>query len=149
MGFDYFVGKLRCSICGQVSAADGSTNMQTKLRDDADLAYLGVGARVDASARNLHESDYLELRSPGTGECRILQAWECAFCGKPRNWAVIVIRDGAVREVSVVEMGRAALASAHYIHEDDGRGLAAQLTGRDSGKLSGQALLDALRALAK
>lgn len=123
--------------------------MQTKLRDDADLAYLGVGALVDASPGNLHDSDYLELRSPEAGECRVLQAWECAFCGRPRNWAMISIRDGVIREVAAVEMGRAALATAHYIHEDDGRGLAARMTGRASGELSGRALIDALRALAK
>jgi hypothetical protein len=148
MGFDYFVGELRCASCGRVSAADGKTDMQTKIRDDAELAYLGVGAIVDAGARNLRDSDYLELRPPVGGECRILQTWDCAFCAAPSNWAQIVIRDGEIREVLSVAMNREILASANYIDEYDGLVLAAEMTGRPSSELGGPALLDALRGLA-
>ncbi|HEX4048933.1 MAG TPA: hypothetical protein VH309_13900 [Elusimicrobiota bacterium] len=148
MGFDYFVGELRCPACGKVTAADGQPNIQTKIRDEAELAYLGIGARVDTSARNMERSDYLELRAPGGGELRVLQTWECPYCSTPFNWAEIVIRDGEIRGVSAVPMTPKTLATAHYMHEFDAGILAAQTTGRPSDDFARRELLDIIRGLA-
>jgi hypothetical protein len=147
VGFDYFVGELLCPACGKVSARDGTTGVQTKIRDDAQCAYLGVGARVDDSPRNLRLSDYLELRPPGDGERRILKNWACAFCGTPWNWVMIVIRGGEILEVAAVPMNSKTLKAAHYIDELDASMLAAEKTGRPSLEFHGQVLLDALRDL--
>ena len=149
MGFDYFVGELRCASCGRVSAPDGKTDLQTKIRDDADLSYLGVGAKVDAGSRNLRDSDYLELRPPAGAECRLLQTWDCGFCAAPPNWALIVIRDGEIREVLSVAMNRETLASANYIDESDARILYAQSTGLSPSELGGGDLPDELRRRVK
>lgn len=147
MGFDYFVGAMECPACGKLTAADGKPNIQTKIRDDAQLAYLGVGAVVDASARNMERSDYIELKAHSGGDLRILQTWECPFCSTPFNWAEIVIRDGVIRKVSSVPMSAKTLAGAHYIHEFDAGILAAQTTGRPSEDLGRQELLDVIRGL--
>jgi hypothetical protein len=148
MVFDFFVGALRCPRCDRVSRADSSTNIQTYIREVADVSELRVGAFVDASPENLQDSEYMELHPPGGGERRILSAWECPTCGWPWNWAVIVVRGGVIREISAVAMNSETLSSAHYIHDQDARFLIMQQTGRpweDFQPLGAQ--LDALRAL--
>ena len=146
MPFDYFVAALRCAACGAVSPPDGTTDMQTALRREARHAYLGVGAAVDTDPEDFRNADYLSVQDsiPG-GEIRILQVWGCRSCGRISNWARIVVKDGLIREIASIELTRAELERSHYISEEDGRTLAAQLTGRPSIEIYGPPVVQILR----
>ncbi len=144
MSFDYFVGAMACRVCGRESAADERTNMQTKIRARPRRENLGVGSRADVDAAALLRADYVQLRPPRAGEYRLLQSWDCPSCGNPTNWAAIIIRDGVVRSVAATTLDRAALASADFIAEEDGRNLASRMTGRPSAEFWGDGLRDFL-----
>ncbi len=144
--FDFFVGRMECPSCGTVSAADDSTNMQTYVRDDPQLAFLGEGAPLEAEAGNLLESGYLLIRAPSPGEAvRILQSWECPSCGAPYHWGEIVVRDGIIERVAAVAMNRAVFERSHFIAAECDS-LAADLLGKPVQEVVGQDLVGILRA---
>jgi uncharacterized protein (UPF0212 family) len=118
MGYslDYFVGNLQCPVCGNVSEADDSTNMWTYIRDEPELAYLGVGHPLMIRSEAMEERGYLTVQPIHPGqEIRILQTWECPFCGKSFNWAEIVIREGVIETISAVPLNREVLERANFI----------------------------------
>jgi hypothetical protein len=127
--FDYFVAALRCPVCGQVSPADESTNMQTKIRDQPELAYLGVGHPLHIRPEQMQQSGYLTVRWPQPGEAvRILETWECPSCGTTFNWAEIVVADGAIASITEAVLSRETLERIHFI-SDDAMYVAADLAG--------------------
>jgi hypothetical protein len=113
--FDYLVAALPCGRCGAVSPADASLEMTTRLRDDPQLAYLGVGDLL------LHE--------PTPGEpVVLLHQWECPACGDAYRWAEVVVDGGIITSIRAVDLNQDAVARAHYI-VDDVREVAADLAG--------------------
>jgi hypothetical protein len=147
MGYtlDYFVAPLRCPVCGNVSPADESTNMQTKIRDNPELAYLGVGHPLEIRPEEMAASGYLTIRPPDqSGEIRILQSWECPACGQAFNWAEIVVKDGVIQSIEAVPLDRATLGRANYI-SDDSIYVAADLTDRPVSDLLDADVVQVLR----
>jgi|SRR6185312_807811 len=142
MAFDFFAGDLLCPRCGKV-AAGSSSNIQTKIRTDAAVEELRAGARVDASPENLRESDYLEYRSPAGAEVGLIEGWWCPAC-RGKNWALISIRDGVIREVSAAADVRKALAAANYVSDEEHAALFEDLTGSSAEGRGRKDLLDAL-----
>lgn len=131
MGYtlDYFVGRLRCPVCGRISEADDSTNMVTAIRTEPELAYLGVGSRVEVEDADMYDSGYLTVHAPVPGSTiRILQTWECPFCGTAFNWAAIDIRDDVIVRVEAVQLTREELERANYL-STEAISVATQLTG--------------------
>lgn len=143
--YDYFVGRLACPHCGKVSAPDSSTNMQTYIRDESQLAFLGEGAAVDVSPANMRDSSYYVVREPQPGEVvKILQTWECPSCGKPSNWAVVSVKNGRIQGVAAVPLNRQTFERAHYISLD-ADGVAADVSGRPVTEIVGEDVVAILR----
>lgn len=132
MGYtlDLFVAELRCPRCGHVSAADDSTDMQTKIRDEPELAWLGVGSALELDPVTVPDGDYYPVQPPGD-TIRILQSWSCPGCGFYPNWAEIVLRDGRIESITAVPLNRETLERIHFIDEEV-LGVAAALVDRDS-----------------
>lgn len=117
MGYDLFVAALRCPHCGQITPADISTNMQTKLRDDADVSSLKVGNALVVDHETAPDSGYYVVQPPSE-PVRIGQIWECPYCHHYPNWAEVVIRDGRIENIEAVRLDVAALDRLHYLDED-------------------------------
>lgn len=119
--FDYFVAAMRCGVCGQMSPADSSTNMQTHLRDDADHRELAVGFLLDpmeVRPQDIASSGYPQVApQPADGTFALLETWECPACGAPDQWARIEVRDGVITAIDAVALDRTALDSAHCISD--------------------------------
>jgi hypothetical protein len=128
--FDLFVAELRCPRCGHVSAADDTTDMQTKIRDERELAWLGVGSALEINPATVPGRCYYLVQPPGD-TIRILQSWSCPSCEFYPNWAEIVVRDGRIESITAVPLDRETLGRAHFIDEDVD-GVAAMLAGRDT-----------------
>ncbi len=115
--FDLFVAALRCPRCGHVSAADDATNMQTKIRDDPERAWLGVGSALEIDTATVPDAGYFLVQPPGD-TIRILQIWSCPHCDAYPNWAEIVVRDGRIESITAVPLDRETLDRVHFIDED-------------------------------
>jgi rubredoxin len=114
--FDFFAGNLRCPICGAVSPADGTTNMQTKIRDQPKLEDLRVGDVVPMDGVS---GCYQRIKAPEEDEpVRLLECWECPSCGTARNWAEIVIHKGIITSIEAVPLDRAHLERSHFVSDD-------------------------------
>lgn len=143
--FDYFVGTLQCPVCGTVSAADASTNMQTYIRAAPELAYLGVGHPLIIEPEAMADRGYLTIRRPLPGvPIRILQTWECPTCGAPFNWAEITVGAGTIEHIEAVSLTRKVVEKAHYI-SNEVISVVAELTGRSFADLRGTDLVQLLR----
>ncbi len=121
MGYtlDYFVAPLKCPICGSISPEDNSTNMQTKIRNKPELAFLIVGCPLLIQPEVMEDSGYLTVQLPKTGEAiRILQTWDCPNCGTPLNWAEIVVDNGVIQQIIPVILSRQQLDWAHFISDE-------------------------------
>jgi hypothetical protein len=117
--FDYFIGSLKCPVCQNVSRADSSTNMQTKLRNQPSLDELGLGHRLSINQQIAEAAGYLTVRQPNSGEAiHILNTWECPFCGVPYNWAQITVQNERIEEVLAVAKSREVLLQAHFVSEE-------------------------------
>ena len=125
---DLFVAELRCPRCGHVSAADDATNMTTKIRDEPELAWLGVGSALEIDPATVPDAGYY-LVQPSGDTIRILQIWSCPSCDFYPNWAEIVVRDGRIESITAVPLDRETLDRANFIDEDV-YSVAAALSGR-------------------
>jgi hypothetical protein len=145
--FDYLVAALPCGSGGEVSPADSSTEMTTRLRDDPQLAYLGVGDGLPVDTPRALRSGYLLLHEPAPGEpVVLLHQWTCPACGYAYNWAEVVVTDGVITAIQAVDLNRDAVARAHYV-VDDVRDVAADLAGvRSPLALSDDRVVRILRA---
>lgn len=148
MGYtlDYLVAELPCGRCGAVSAADASLEMTTRLRDDPQLAYLGVGDELPGDTARALAGGYLLLHEPAPGgPIVLLHRWTCPACGYAYNWAEVVVTGGVITSIRAVDLNQAALARAHFI-VDDARDIAADLAGvRSSLDLDSDQVVQILR----
>jgi rubredoxin len=143
--FDYFVAHLTCPNCGAVSPADQSTNMVTAIRDEPELAWLGVGDALHVRPEAMNDRGYLTIRAPRTGEpIRILQTWECPSCGQGFNWAEVVVRDDVIESIQAVPLTRETLERAHFI-DDEAIGVAAVLIGQSYADLVNEDVVQILK----
>jgi uncharacterized protein YlaI len=129
---DYLVGELRCAFCDTVSVADERTNMTTRLRDEPELAFLGVGDKLPVDTERALKADYLLVREPAPGETVVLlHLWTCPSCGGAWNWAEVAVRDGVIESVHEVLLNQETLARVNFVVEDV-RDVAADLAGSSS-----------------
>ena len=129
--YDFFVASLKCPVCGKTSLADTSTNMQTYLRDEPDMASLKVGDPLAIDPERIRRGrydGYLTVRIPKPGEpIRILQTWECPYCGSPANWAEVVVSNGLIESINAVKFDREHFERNSLI-SNDAISIAADLT---------------------
>lgn len=104
--------------------------MTTRIRDEPELAWLGVGSALEIDPATVPDSRYYLVQPPGD-TIRILQSWSCPSCRFYPNWAEIVVRDGRIESITAVPLDRETLARVHFIDEDV-LGVAAALVDRDS-----------------
>jgi hypothetical protein len=117
---DTLVAALRCPTCGAVSSADDSTNMQTSVQGDPQLAFIGVGDPIEPDIDDqLEQRGYLMPRRPAKGEPLVLlEPWGCPSCGEQGNWARIVIRDNRVESIEAAEFTSEVVDSANVVSAD-------------------------------
>lgn len=146
--YDFFVTRLKCPICGETTPADVSTNMQTYLRDNPDMASLTVGDSLPIDVERIRRNEYdgyLAVKVPEPGEpIRILQTWECPSCGMPANWAEVVVRNGVIESITAVTFDREHFERSNLV-ANDVISIAANLTKRPFSELVGQDLVQLLR----
>lgn len=146
--YDFLVARLTCPVCGKASPADVSTNMQTYLRDDPDMASLEVGEPLPIEPERIRRNGYdgyLAVKVPQPGDpIRILQTWECPSCGMPANWAEVVIRNGVIESMTAVEFDREHFERSNLV-ANDVISIAADLTGKPFSELVEQDLVQLLR----
>jgi hypothetical protein len=121
MSFDYFVGRLQCSVCNRVSEPDESTGMQTYIRDKPDGALLGRGDKLELDLRKIADGKvdgYFTVSVPASDtEIRILHPWNCPFDGT-YNWAEIIVQAGLIESVTAVPLNREVLERSHLISHE-------------------------------
>ena len=142
--YQHFVAPLECPACGNISAADESTNLQTailtKEKDVSPPLRLQVGDRFHLIDNGPPGAGYLTIQEPEEGEpIRLLGLWECPACEHAYLWAEIVLSPVAddEREEQVMEIGsikavsldQQTLDKAHYI-SDELRWVYDKLTGQ-------------------
>ena len=117
--FDYFVGQLKCPWC-QATSSDASTNMQTKIRKDPVLEYLGVGTVLNSEPILDWREIYIELKKPRSADLvRLLTTWSCPGCDQGScNWAEVTVKNGMISAVSAVILNPHTINQAHYIDKD-------------------------------
>jgi len=142
--FDYFVGELKCPICGNVSCADSSTNIQTKIRNTPNFRLLSVGCELNADHDSLMDADYYFIQSPQGNILELIDMWECPSCGSPRNWAQITIREGIIINIISVPLTYEILRGANYIIDEGLHSLSA-FTGLSFEDLTQGNLLNKIR----
>lgn len=144
--FDYLVAELPCERCGTVSPADASLEMTTRLRDDPQLAYLGVGDELPVDTARARATGYLVVREPAPDErVVLLHQWTCPVCGYPYNWAEVVVADGVITDIRAVKLNRDTLARAQFV-VDDVQDIAADLAGvRSSLEIDDDRVIQILR----
>lgn len=144
--FDYLVAELPCERCAAVSPPDSSTEMTTRLRDDPQLAYLGVDDELPVDTARALESGYLFAHEPTPDEpVVLLHQWTCPVCGYPYNWTAVTVSEGVITDIRAVELNRDTLTRAHFV-VDDVRDVAADLAGvRSSLDLDGDEVVQILR----
>ncbi|MDY6786122.1 MAG: hypothetical protein SW833_26850 [Cyanobacteriota bacterium] len=143
--FDYFVSNLKCPVCAAISEADNSTNMQTYIRDEPELANLGVGYPLKIETETMEDKHYLIIKLPQPlEEIRILDIWECPTCGYPFNWAEIVVIGGFINRVDAVSLNREVFEKANFISREC-ISVVAELTGRSFSDLAKTDLVKILR----
>jgi hypothetical protein len=143
--FDLFVAELRCPRCGHVSAADDATNMQTKIRDDPERVWLGVGSALEIDPATVPDAGYYLVQPPGD-TIRILETWACPTCDFYPNWAEIVVRGGRIERITAVPLDRETLDRVHFITEDV-YGLAADVANREHPDIARDEVVALLRQL--
>ncbi|MCP4655938.1 MAG: hypothetical protein GY856_11025 [bacterium] len=125
---DLFVGNLICPNCGETSPADDSTNIRTDIRPEPELAYLGVGSRLEID--DVERTSYLMARMPAPAEpLLVLDIWECPHCHRGFLWAEVTIRAGVIESIRDVPLNREVLERIHLI-SDEAIGLASALSGK-------------------
>ena len=130
--FDYLVARLPCGPDGELTPADASTEMTTRLRDDPQLAYLGVGAELPVDTARALTSGYLLLNEPATGEpVVLLHQWTCPATGYAYHWAEVVVTAGVITDIRAVDLNQTTLTRANYV-VDDIRDVATDLAGARS-----------------
>jgi len=146
--YDFFVAAMTCPICGRVSPADTSTNMQTYLRDAPDMASLTVGDALTIDPERIRRQDYegyLTVNVPEPGEpVRMLLTWECPSCGSPLNWAEVTVRDGTIESIQAVRIDRERFERSHLL-SNDSISLAAEVSGQPVRELVGTDIVRLLR----
>ena len=116
--FDYFVGLLRCSTCGNVGRGT-TTNMQTKMSKHPSLKEIGMCNSIDADWSAICEAGYLKIVEPPERDTiTILETWDCPKCDKPSNWARIIIMRGKIELVESIVLSAEIVQGANYITED-------------------------------
>ncbi|WP_041598773.1 hypothetical protein [Hahella chejuensis] len=115
--FDYFVGNLKCPKCGEVSPADETTGMQTKIQRYSDMRNLGIGdeVKLDSDVESSGYRCYMEHRG---NSLKLIEAWECPSCDKPYNCALITIEDSKIVDIVEVELTEHVIRSVNYIFEE-------------------------------
>ncbi len=115
--FDYFVAALECPGCGKTSAADASTDMQTKIRRQPSLANLSVGDPLSFTLDEAIGAGYLSLKPWQPGEpIHLVDSWSCPQCHKER-WAEIVIEGLVIRSIESVTLNDTLIARTHLISD--------------------------------
>lgn len=146
--YDFFVANLKCPVCGETTPADTSTNMQTYLRDEPEMASLTVGDPLALDPERIRRGEYdgyYSVRAPEPGEpIRILQTWECPSCDSPANWAEIVVRAGLIDSIDAVNFDREPFERSHLI-SNDAISIAADLTGKPFSQLVEEDIVQLLR----
>jgi hypothetical protein len=113
--FDYLVAPLRCAQCDRVAQADEMLEMTTRLRDEANLAFLTVGDSLPVTTERALDRGYIQLRAPRPGEpISLLQTWTCTSCGSTANWAEVVVEDDVIEVIEEVALDEETLARAHF-----------------------------------
>lgn len=143
--FDLFVAALRCPRCGHVSAADDSTEMQTKIRDDPERAWLGVGSALEIDPATVPDAGYYLVQPPGD-TIRIIETWACPTCDFYPNWAEIVVHGGRIESITTVPLDRETLDRVHFVTEDV-YDVAADLAGRKYPDIARGEIVPILRQL--
>ena len=116
--FDMFVGHLKCPVCGTVSDADASTDMQTKIRDFPDLSYLSVGTELGVKLNN-YVKTYDMLAMPKDNEpISILIPWYCSTCKTGYKWAHIIVKDNFIEDIKDVCKNKETLLNTHFVDSE-------------------------------
>lgn len=119
--FDYIVAELKCPICGNVSKADESTNMQTKICKNSEMRAYAVGDYMDVDAGNIVESGYMEVMKPvEENTFKLIDSWECPSCETAYNWALIELIQGQIAGINQVDLSVEQIEAVNYISEDCG-----------------------------
>lgn len=127
--FDYLVAELPCGRCGETTPADESLDMTTALRDDPQLAFLGVGDALPADTAHAVAAGYLVLHEPAPDEpVVLLHRYTCRACGYAYNWAEVVVTGSTITAIRAVDLNQQSAAGAHF-GVDDLRAIAADLAG--------------------
>lgn len=143
--FDWLVAPLVCPVCGAVSAADSSTNMQTYIQDQPSMTEIGVGDLVDLPRDDVADRGFIEVQRPGAGEAiHLLTTWECPTCGSPYLWAEVIVEHSRIVDIRAVSLDRERLERANYISPDCDSTVS-ELTGLDVSDLIGKDMIALLR----
>ena len=118
MSADYFAAPLHCAHCGAPLAGGAPTQIRLRPRGDE----IRAGDVVGEIPHDPAAAGYAAASERATGEpLRLLEAWECANCGRA-NFAVVEIDDGVMSSMRAVELDDAVLEDVHWVSLDLGVG---------------------------
>lgn len=139
---DYFVGRLRCHKCRNVTSADRSSQCETFIFPIPQGSTYGVGDAVELTPESLPRDYYAHLTSwNGTSALHVVEGWQCPCCHSI-NWAEIVVREGVVESVWSVDLTGEVVDRAHVLSAECIEVVAAK-TGQPMWKLLEKGVLSA------
>jgi hypothetical protein len=129
--YDYFVAQLLCPKCGHLSEVAEFTNMQTKIRADANGSELCLGFifdKADLQRKRIIDSGYSLVQDlpASSSVIRLLNVWSCPSC-ETDQWAMIEIKDACITDIHAVGINQDSLNAANFIATVDAELLAAEL----------------------
>lgn len=118
--FDWFAADFVCLACGGRIGAEHSTGAQTKLHPSPRQNYLRVGSALPVSAASAEGAGYERLHPerPLADEVRILQTWDCRFCGTSPQWLEVTVRGGVIAAIAPVLLDGDVLDRADLVDSD-------------------------------
>lgn len=113
---DFFVARLRCHRCRNVSPEDDSTLCETFLRQTPDGSWLRVGSVV-GPITSAHRQDYYAVNRAQNGALHIIEGWACPKC-EHVNWAEIVVENETIRSIWSVSLNQETLKRANLLSSE-------------------------------
>lgn len=139
---DFFVGRLRCHECRQVTANDRSSQCETFVFPKPEGRSYKVGDTIELAPDELPRDYYAHLNAwDGNAPLHVVEGWQCPCCDTI-NWAEVVVRDGVIASVWSVDLSNEVVERANILSAECIEVVAAK-TGQPMWKLLEKGVLSA------
>lgn len=112
---DYFVGRMRCHTCRNITPSDNSSQCETFIFPTPQGRAFRVGDRIELRPEDLPRDYYAHLTPwDGSKPLHVVEGWQCLRCDAI-NWAEVVVRDQILESVWSVDLTSEVVERANVL----------------------------------